>query len=496
MADFKFHTDPFPHQLEDFEATKDIKTWAYFWAPGLGKTWININIARYLYETGKIDALLITAPNGVQANWLYDELPAHLPPTFPWEGMVWWPSVAGKYWFKGVKDNLRSFMDQQDRLLVLATSYHSFLQDRSYKVIQQFLKERKVMWVLDESDDIGNPSAQWTRRIMLRSSLARIRRISTGSPYKDGSPLPYWSQFQFLHPDILRCPNYKSFKLKYAEWFLKPLPGKPYKQMIPVKDPRTGRQKFKNLDQLEKLISIRATRRSKDEHLKFLPPKLYDKLYVELSREQTEVYARLQEQSELLKLDTGEVSIIEMAMLVRLRLQQVLSGFYPSENDEPEQRIPGDLPRLESTLDLIHRHNEQQIVWARFTTDINLICAGIEQKGDSVVRYDGRVDNADREHNKRAFMAGDVKVLVANAKAMSRGHTLVNCHKVIYYTNYPNLLPREQSEDRVHRPGQHNACLYTDIVCPDTVDVNTLIALRSKMNVADFLMGRPRKEWI
>ncbi|MCI0561368.1 MAG: hypothetical protein MN733_23015, partial [Nitrososphaera sp.] len=124
-----FYTAPFDHQAEDFELTKDRLTWAYFWGPGLGKSWININLARYHYERGNIDALLVTAPNGVHANWVTDELPAHLPPGFPWEAMIWWPSVASHHWKKGVRENLREFVNQKDKLIILATSYHAFLQD-------------------------------------------------------------------------------------------------------------------------------------------------------------------------------------------------------------------------------------------------------------------------------------------------------------------------------------------------------------------------------
>lgn len=493
-----FHTAPFEHQAEDFELTKDRLTWAYFWDPGLGKTWENINVARYQYEKGTIDALLITAPNGVHANWITDELPAHLPPGFPWEGMIWWPSVANHHWKNGVKENLREFVNQKNKLIVLATSYHAFLQDRSYNIIKQFLSERKVMWALDESDDIGNPQAMWSNRILRRAPLSVMRRINTGSPYKDGSPLPFWSQMNFLHPEILGFPKFRAFKMRYADWIIKPLPNKPYPLMMLKKkpDPVTGIWKpcYKNLDELREKVKLRATFRDKESHLKFLPKRLYNKRYVEMTPKQWEVYNRVRDDHEL-EFGDGFVRLIEMAMIVRLRQQQVVCGFYPKDGDEPEKRIEGATWRLDATVDETLRDPGQVIVWSRFTIDIDDLCE-MFSKHVTVGRYDGKTPSAEKQRVKEAFQRRELKVLVANQRAMARGHTLVTSHRAIYHSNYMQLLPREQSEARQHRPGQLNAVLYTDIVALGTTDESNIDALVVKMEVADYLVGRPNKEWI
>lgn len=489
-----FYTTPFDYQAEDWELTKDKLTWAYFWGPGLGKSWINLNLARYHFEAGRIDAMLITAPNGVHANWITDEAPAHLPPGFPWEGMIWWPAVVSHHWHNGVKENLREFVNQKNRLLILATSYHAFLQDRSWAIIKQFLQERKVLWVLDESDDIGNPDALWSDRILRRAPLAVLRRIGTGSAYKDGSPLPFWSQFSFLHPDIIGIPKYRAFKLKYAEWYMRPLPNKPYPQMIPVKDKRTGRQKFKNLDELKEKIGRRTSWRSTEEHLKFLPEKLYNKRYVEMTQKQAEVYDRVRDEHEL-EFGDGFVRLIEIAMIVRLRQQQVVCGFYPRDGEEPEKRIEGPQLRLEATVDEVLRDPGQVIVWSRFRIDVTDLVRLLEPHV-TVARYDGGASAREKQEAKEAFQGRKLKVLVANQAAMGRGLTYITSHRAIFHSNYDRLLLREQAEGRQHRPGQHNAVLYTDIVCQQTTDESTIRALRSKMNVADYLAGRPHKEWI
>ena len=62
---------------------------------------------------------------------------------------------------------------------------------------------------------------------------------------------------------------------------------------------------------------------------------------------------------------------------------------------------------------------------------------------------------------------------------------------VIYYANSFDLELRLQSEDRNHRIGQRNNCLYYDIEATRTVDGKIIKALRAKKNLADLVTGDP-----
>ena len=59
----------YAHQTEAVERFKDEKEIALFLSQGLGKSKITLDIARYKYEKGEIEALLIIAPNGVHKQW-------------------------------------------------------------------------------------------------------------------------------------------------------------------------------------------------------------------------------------------------------------------------------------------------------------------------------------------------------------------------------------------------------------------------------------------
>jgi Mesyanzhinovviridae DNA helicase len=79
---------------------------------------------------------------------------------------------------------------------------------------------------------------------------------------------------------------------------------------------------------------------------------------------------------------------------------------------------------------------------------------------------------------------------------MGMGLTLVNSSISLYYSNTFSMLERLQSEDRQHRPGQHNAVTYVDLVADRTVDEKILKALRSKKEIADQVVGDEFRNWL
>ncbi len=68
LMTYQFKTKPFKHQREVFEASKDLETFAIFWEQGTGKSKLTVDVCAYNYEKGRIDAMVIIAPNNVHTN--------------------------------------------------------------------------------------------------------------------------------------------------------------------------------------------------------------------------------------------------------------------------------------------------------------------------------------------------------------------------------------------------------------------------------------------
>jgi hypothetical protein len=82
------------------------------------------------------------------------------------------------------------------------------------------------------------------------------------------------------------------------------------------------------------------------------------------------------------------------------------------------------------------------------------------------------------------------RVILAQTRASKYGHTLLGgtadldkCNTMVFAENSYSLDDRSQIEDRIHRHGQTNACLYVD-VWGTKLDRRVTQALQAKENIA------------
>jgi SNF2 family DNA or RNA helicase len=530
----------FPHQAAEFQTHRNTPVWALFWEQGTGKSRAIIDLAGYLFVTGKIDAVLVVAPNGVHRNWVTDEIPAHTPEEIA-DHVRAFAYSSGKASTKTHANSLRALLAHQG-LAWLTISYDAFTTANAKKATLAFFNKRRVLYVLDEAHYIKNPTADRTRSILRSSRFAVYRRLLTGTPIAQG-PFDTYSQIKFLDDGFWQSrglPTYTEFKQHFGVWKkgwnpaafnreTKANTGAEYDVLVG----------YRRLDQLQEMLKGIATRVTKDQALS-LPPKLYSRRTFPLSPEQAKLYAQIRDDF-IAWLDsgpapevvvspepngcascggTGELEvegfiypcpdcsapadaapggravIAALAITRLLRLQQITSGYLPVEAGEPEYLIPGPNRRLSLLGDLVEEAAHQVIVWARFQKDITMILEELKARGITAVRYDGLVSDDEREAGKTAFKKGEAKAFVANPAAGATGLTLTEAKTVIYYTNSFKLIDRLQSEDRAHRIGQTNEVLYIDLVAEDTVDDKIVEALRNKKNIASQITGDELREWL
>jgi SNF2 family DNA or RNA helicase len=174
-----------------------------------------------------------------------------------------------------------------------------------------------------------------------------------------------------------------------------------------------------------------------------------------------------------------------------MRFRQITSGFLPTD-DGTVYRFARN-PRLGPLEEWRDSCDGQGLLWANLDQEVDDCLAVL---GPGAVRFDGRVGEEQRERNKAAFMAGDARWFVSKPAVGGAGLNLTAARHVCYYTNSFNLLHREQSEDRAHRPGQRHPVDYTDLVAAGTVDVAILAALRRKFDVSTQVTGDLLRSWL
>lgn len=490
---YQYKSKPFKHQADTFEMSKDLAAYGILWEQGCGKTKPTIDTAAYLYEKGEIDAVIVVAPSGVHRNWLSDELPAHLPDRVSRvsKAHVWDTKKARNVGTTKERDALL----KHKGLAWLLLSYDGAVTDLAKKYLWKFLRQRRCLYVMDEGHNIKTPKAKRTQALVKSGKYAPYRRLLTGTPVAQG-PFDLYSQLKFLDENIWKrheLDSFRTFKFHFGDWFTRAECEKELGY-----DPGFDKLiEYKNIDELTAILRTISSRVTKDEVLD-LPPKLYSTRYFELEPLQASIYQQLRDEYEA-ELEDGAMIDGNLAIVRLLRLQQIISGYAHTDDEEEPVRLIGNCNPL---MDLVEEEanalTHPAIIWGRFRKDIDQI---MDRLGNRAVRYDGTMDDDACERSKMAFQAGDAQFFVGNPQKGGTGLTLVQARTVMYATNSFKLIERLQSEDRAHRIGQEHPVNYIDFEgrLPgggQTVARHIIKALRRKFDIAAKITGDTLREWL
>ena len=118
--------------------------------------------------------------------------------------------------------------------------------------------------------------------------------------------------------------------------------------------------------------------------------------------------------------------------------------------------------------------------------------------GHTYFRLDGATHVEKRQSLTERFNR-DPKIFsfILSTRSGGLGINLVGADTVIFYDTDWNPAMDAQAQDRAHRIGQTNKVTYIDIVCKDTVDEKIVQALRSKLNLAQTVLGEEAwEDWL
>ena len=495
-----FKTTPRAHQADSFERWKDIMAAAHFWEMGVGKSWMAINQAAYLYYKGEIDAMLVIAPPTVHENWISDELLKHMPRDVPWSGHIYYSSKARN---RSSQRELKAMFSEEFPVLTMTYPAVRTKRSRNDKrgaligkdLLKKFLVERRVFFVLDESQRIKTPGRQTTRTITTLSKHADHKRILSGTCITN-TPWDVFTQLRFLDPTFLPRKgfgSYESFKTTFGvfkEIKFSKGDGRPHSfpKLIYLR----------NLDYLRDLLKEISDRYTTDEVLD-LPERTFSRRYFDPSGEQKRMYSEMKGNFFTFVEDSEEMITSSLAMTRLIRFQQILSGFVERDAMEGGGKIPlSSNPRLSCLEDILENDvapGEKVIIWARFRYDIDQIMKLLQGKA---VRFDGAVKETDRLATRRQFQQDpECLYFVANPAAGGVGITLNEAKTVVYYTNSFNLEDRLQSQARNYRIGQTGTVNVIDIIARRChIDGHLLSRLSAKYIMLSKVMGDEIKEWI
>lgn len=475
--DYIYKTQPYQHQRDAFEQSRDRSVFAYFMEMGCGKSKVLIDNAAFLYESGRINTLIVVAPKGVYRNWVLKEVPIHMPDRIPHQVFTW-RSQANKTQQKELLNGL----NYQEGLRILVVNVEAFISTKCVQYVQKFMRGNTVMFAVDESTTIKNPKAKRTKLVTKIAEAADYRRILTGSPVTQ-SPMDLFSQCSFLNKRLLGYDNFYSFQARYAVMRRQNMGAHSFNKIVG----------YRNLNELSDTIKNFSSRVLKKDCLD-LPDKTYTTRSVSLTPEQVRAYNDMKRNAMLI-LNDDLVTATE-AMTQLLRLQQILCGYVPG--DDGVHEIP--TRRIDALCEVLDEMTGKVIIWARFRRDIEQIVERLQKDygQNSVGSYYGDTTDEDREALVRDFQDPhhETRFFVGNPQTAGYGLTLTSAHNVVYYSNDFNLETRVQSEDRCHRIGQTQKVTYVDLISEGTVDEHIVRALQGKIKLAGASLGEEMRQWL
>lgn len=500
-----FKLEPYNHQKIALLMGRDKHAFGYFMDQGTGKTKVILDDTAHNWRLGRINCLIIVAPNSVKTNWVnndaspennpddWDEVIKHLAPDVKYFKFAYSANQDAKYKIAESKF-FEKLALRKSELAIFATNVEGLHSKKSQDIMNKITMSRKYMIAVDESTRIGNRSANRTKLCIKYRKKAQMARIASGTPVIK-SPLKAYSQLNFLDENILNEPSYTAFSARYSVRKSNLNPGDRGNAFDPV-------MYYVNTDELSEKIAGCSYRVKKEDCLD-LPDKIYLKRHLQMTPNQMAAYKQMREDSMVFLRNRQGVLTAPTVLAQLVRLQQITAGYLPiidqttGEQTGIQKIDDGYSGKVQEAIDLISDSDEKCIIWCKYRFEIEEMCNALSDEKIKYVQLHGGIGEKERIVSRQSFQNDpSVKVFVGQVRTGGIGITLHAASMVIYLSNTFSTEDRVQSEDRAHRIGQTRNVTYYDLIYKNTIDVRILNVLRDNKKLSEEIMKDGYSSWI
>jgi SNF2 family DNA or RNA helicase len=247
---------------------------------------------------------------------------------------------------------------------------------------------------------------------------------------------------------------------------------------------------YRNQDELNKKfysIAIRV-----EENVLELPPVVEEERYCVLSHKAQVMYDNLE--NNLITLVGKGMVTAANGLTLLLRLQQMTGGWLAPDVDlmnpekRPEQVDDGKMKLLADVLEDIAL-DEPVVVFCRFVQDLATVRSVARVQKRTSFELSGRYKELEQWKNDTTG-----SVFAVQIQSGGLGIDLTRAHYCVYYSVGFSLGEYEQSQARVHRPGQKETVTYIKLIVRNTVDEKVYKALVEKKNVVEAVLAEIKDE--
>ncbi|CAB4155790.1 DEXDc domain containing protein [uncultured Caudovirales phage] len=449
MTDWPFNMPPLPVQAEALKQSDEMRGFAFFMEPGMGKTGTVMAEFTDLARKKEVDLLLVVCPNNLRANWR---------------------SEAEKM---GFEYEVAIFPEPAPKLGMWIVNYEKMIS-KSFDEIYSKVQKRDFYAVCDESHRIKNFKAKVSKAVIYLFDHAKVKRVMTGTPMAN-NVVDLWAQLRAINKHGGHRSPY-TFRNRFGV-----MGGWMGKQIV-------GMQRDAELKEMLAECSFTA---KKKEWMASLPPKAYYTLGYEMNIDQRRFYKQIMK-DRFLAIDDKEVTA-QMVITALMKMQQITSGFMIDDDQKVIHLCePGKNPKIEAIKDIIEDIPGKAIIFGHYRETINMLERALGPYDPLVIR--GGMDKDDVSDIVSCFnKRDDQRVIIAQTSTAKEGLTLlgtvnVPCCTTIFAENSYSIIDRTQAEDRNHRHGQVSDQVSYYDMAGSPIEAKIIKALQDKKDLVKVVM--------
>jgi SNF2 family DNA or RNA helicase len=390
-----------------------------------------------------------------------------------------------------------------DRPDIIGINFESLIVEKRFKEVQLMLANCSPLhpkligsWMIcvDESSRMKNHKSMTTKALLRLAPYAKYRIVASGTPAPN-SELEFWAQAKFIRndsfPDSFFQFRNRYFHLGRGNQVMAAVHGKVMSRSMMAEIFSHGWKYMITPENRERLMATLSPlcHWVRKEDALDLPEKVVEIRRINLNPNEKRAYKEmLRHLVTEIKQGYGKNAKIDQiavqTALSRLqKLRQITSGFlYTEEHDAVRPGRSSKMRELKNTLEEVVG-GRQCIIWINYREEVAAISDLLtELELKFVTLYS---ETEDKEASIKAFQDGSAQILLANSQSAGHGLTFVNCSLCIYFSLSYSWEQYAQSQDRVHRIGQKNNCLYIHLLADNTIDTGIMDVLNKKKSLQD-----------
>jgi superfamily II DNA or RNA helicase len=183
--------------------------------------------------------------------------------------------------------------------------------------------------------------------------------------------------------------------------------------------------------------------------------------------------------------------VAEVPIAARIRLRQMTLAV-PSITDESEVIFEEDAKstKFQALQEIIEDNpNDAMLLLTDSQKYARLVTDRLNKTKQVAFEWSGKASQKQREEAKQAFLAGELKYIVAVIPAIAEGVDGLQdvCSTIVWLSHSDSNLMNQQVVERIRRRGQKDIVKIYDIVARDTYDegqLSTLLQRQLEMNAS------------